>query len=157
MKLFEKCPPGKYTTIFLRRDGICEPLYASRPFHGESFLDVPTVGLIHDLGKGSVYRWGDKNIRFVLENVSHTPDPRYANFTSWLYEQGFDNMGNIREAFSPDGGRVAKEYIDRIEEDKVVVPVDKLVDEILEGNINGSDKPGKVKRKIKFSRSRRDN
>lgn len=101
-KMFEKKPMGKELMIFLRRDGTCEPMYSKRPYHGESFLEVPKVGLIHDLGKGCVYRWGDKNIRFALENVNHTPDPRFANYTSWLYEQGFDNMKNIDESINPE-------------------------------------------------------
>jgi len=113
MKLFEKKPVGKELMIFLRRDGTVIPMYASRPFFGESFLDVPHVGIIHDLGKGSVYRWGDKNIRFALENVNHTPDPRYVNFTNWLYKIGFNNMSELKNTITgrDNGG---KQIIDKI-------------------------------------------
>jgi len=103
LKVFEKKPVGKELIIWLRRDGSVIPSYASRPFFGESFLDLPRVGLIHDLGKGSVYRWGDKNVRFALENVNHTPDPTYVNYTHWLYKMGFDNMAGVRKFIDNDG------------------------------------------------------
>ena len=107
MQLFEKKPIGKELVIWLRRDGTVIPCYASRPFFGESFLDLPKVGIIHDLGKGSVYRWGDKNVRFALENVNHTPDPTYVNYTHWLYKQGFDDVVGVQK-FIENGGSSEK-------------------------------------------------
>ena len=144
MKIFEKKPAGKELMIFLRRDGTVIPMYASRPFFGESFLDVPKLGIVHDLGKGSVYRWGDKNIRFALENVNHTPDPRYVNFTNWLYKIGFNNMAELRNTLSgkDNGGR------QNIEKIVPYVPVDVAVDELKEETKDRSFKPA-VK---KFSR-----
>jgi len=103
LKIFESKPPGKELGFFLRRDGICELIYTSRPFWGESYLAAPKVGLVHDLGRGSVYRLGNKNIRFILENVMHTPDPKFVNYTSWLYNIGFNNMSEIADALN--GGK----------------------------------------------------
>ena len=123
-KLFEKKPVGKELIIWLRRDGTVIPSYASRPFYGESFLELPRVGFLHDLGKGSVYRWGDKNVRFALENVNHTPDPDFVNYSHQLYEWGFDNMEEV-QAFLNDGKH------QEIKEDIVPwSPVDRIVDDL---------------------------
>lgn len=122
---FEKVPRGKEFCVFLRRDGTCQPLLAKRVYFGESFLEADKIGLFHDLGKDSVYRWGDKNVRFILENVNHTPDPRFANFTSWLYRQGFNNILEVKKAL--DGG----ENIDVVRRIPEYVPVEtKALDRI---------------------------
>ena len=125
LKMYEKKPVGKELIIFIRRDGTCEPLYGKRPFHGESFLEIPQVGLIHDLGKGTVYRWGDKNVRFALENVNHTPSPKFVNFTSWLYDLGFDNMPQVAKGLSGQGDDEK-----RIIEDLPELPVVRVEDDI---------------------------
>ena len=123
-KLFEKPPLGKYITLFLRRDGTVEPCYATRPFHGESFLDIPKVGIVHDLGEGTVYRWGNKNIRFALENVNHTPDPTYANYTSWIHNLGFDNMSKVMKAI--EGGQ-GYNIIENIPDVDPHVDIDRII------------------------------
>ena len=128
LRIFEKKPVGKELTIFLRRDGTVEPMYMSRPFKSMSFLEAPEMGLIHDLGKGSVYRWGDKNVRFILENVPHTPEPRFVSFTNWLYNLGFNNMEELQSALN--GGK-EKELLDKAVS---YTPVDKLVDEVKESD-----------------------
>jgi len=131
IKIFEKPPMGKELGFFLRRDGICEPIYLTRPFHSESFLESAKVGLIHDLGKGSVYRLGDKNIRFVLENVNHTPNPTYANYTHELYNSGFDNMKQVQSALE---GREHVEMLEAIPDNMPGVKAEnerKKIDELL--------------------------
>jgi len=131
LKLFESSVPGKEIIIFLRRDGTVEPMYATRPFHGESFLEAPKIGLIHDLGKGSVYRWGKKNIRFVLENVNHTPDPRFVNFTKWLYDVGFDNTTEVVNAINGDNGKKIIEELPVATFDPIESSIEQLVDDAL--------------------------
>lgn len=129
LKFFETIPPGKYLTIFLRRDGTAEPTYCTRPFHGESFLDAPKIGLIHDLGKGSVWRLGDKNIRFTLENVNHTPDPRYVNFSSYLYNVlGLNNKDDVMSALFAEDGK------EHIEDQPEQTPVENILYEAIEND-----------------------
>jgi len=136
LRIFEKKPVGKELTIFLRRDGTVTPMYMSRPFKSMSFLESRDMGLIHDLGKGSVYRWGDKNVRFILENVAHTPDPRFVCFTDWLYKLGFNNMAELQSAIRGNNGNeivenivpytVVDKFIDEVknvDEDKIFKPV----------------------------------
>lgn len=91
----EKTPKNKTLILFLRRNGEIVPVLGSRAYPGESFIDVPKLGLLHDLGKGSVYNLGDNKLYFALENVNHTPNPKYANFTNWLYEIGFNNINEL--------------------------------------------------------------
>jgi len=143
IQIFEKKPVGKELTIFLRRDGTVDPMYMTRPFKSMSFLESKDMGLIHDLGKGSVYRWGDKNVRFILENVPHTPDPRFVNFTDWLYNLGFNNIDDVKNALQGNNG---SEIIEEIVE---YTPVDKLVTELKNVEENGNFVP-KIKRMNKI-------
>jgi len=135
LRIFERKPVGKELTIFLRRDGTVSPMYMNRPFKSMSFLESKDMGLIHDLGKGSVYRWGDKNVRFVLENVAHTPDPRFVSFCDWLYKLGFNNMAELQAAVSGENG---SEVIEKI---VPFSPVDKFIDEVKEVEESKSFKP----------------
>ena len=86
-------PPsgGRAIINYLRRDGTVVPLLATRVYAGESFLDVPKLGLIEDLGKDTVFNWGVRRTRLGLENINYTPDPRYFNLTRELYRIGFDS------------------------------------------------------------------
>jgi hypothetical protein len=132
-KLIEKVPPGKYLILFLRRDGEIIPVYGSKPYTGESFIDVPKLGLIHDLGKGSVCRWGMNSLRFAIENVNHTPNPRYVNFSSFLYDLGFDNYSEVKAAVQGNNGyNDLKEDVKEALPYYQTIPQDIVADEILD-------------------------
>jgi hypothetical protein len=92
---YDSIPPGTAVVNFIRRDGIIVPLLGKRIFSGESFLDVPKVGLIEDLGKDTVFLWGRKKVRFGMENINYTPDPRFFNVTKELYSLGFDDSDDL--------------------------------------------------------------
>jgi len=126
----EELPKNKLLVWFLRRDGSIVPVLGSRAYPGESFIDVPKLGLIHDLGKGSVYRIGKNPVRFALENVNHTPNPSYANFTNWLYKLGFNNLKEVQDTIKNEEGFQDKqnEVKEKITEFKPIV--DKLEAEI---------------------------
>ena len=99
---FRKKPTKKHLIQFLYRDGSDVPLYGSRLHPGMSFIDVPKLGLVHDIGKtpepGSVYDLGDKKMRFALENVGHTPNPKYGGFTHWMrHELGIQNIDDLAQ------------------------------------------------------------
>lgn len=136
LRIFEKKPAGKELTIFLRRDGTVTPMYMVRPFKSMSFLESKDMGLIHDLGKGSVYRWGDKNVRFILENVAHTPNPKFVSFCDWLYKLGFNNMAELQLALSTGGTDIPIVQYD---------PVDKFIDEVKQVDESKSFAPKKDK------------
>lgn len=92
---YDTIPPGSAIINYIRRDGIIAPLLGRRIFSGESFLDVPRLGLIEDLGKDTVFLWGRKKVRFGIENINYTPDPRYWNLCNELYRLGFDDTDDL--------------------------------------------------------------
>lgn len=112
---YDTIPAGTAIVNFIRRDGIIAPLLGKRVFAGESFLDVPKLGLIEDLGKDTVFLLGRKKIRFGLENISYTPDLKYANLTHELYNLGFDDTDDLYNVLNipsmdADRDKVKKTY-----------------------------------------------
>ena len=93
---YDTIPPGTAVINYIRRDGAIAPLLGKRIFVGESFLDVPKLGLVEDLGKDTVFLWGRKKVRFGLENINYSPDPRYFNMTHCLYQMGFDDSNDLK-------------------------------------------------------------
>jgi len=94
--LYDTIPMNTVLIIYVRRDGIIVPLLGKRIFPGESFLDVEGLGIIEDLGKDTVFLWGRKKVRFVLENISYTPDLQYGNFTRELSQIGFEDETDLK-------------------------------------------------------------
>lgn len=92
---YDTIPPGSAIINYIRRDGIIAPLLGKRIFPGESFLDVPKLGIIEDVGTDTVLLWGRKKVRFGLENINYTPDPRYWNVCRELYLMGFDDTDDL--------------------------------------------------------------
>lgn len=131
-KLFNKVGKQQALIPFLRRDGNIIPVYGRRVYSGESFLDVYGLGLVEDLGKGTVHTWGDKKIRFGMENISFTPDPKYWNLTAEYNRLGFNNSDDLYNALTgKDLELMAATYL-KMADDKKPHGAEKLVKEILE-------------------------
>jgi hypothetical protein len=116
---YDSIPAGTAIVNFIRRDGIIVPLLGKRIFSGESFLDVPKVGLIEDLGKDTVLLWGKKKIRFGMENINYTPDPRFFNVTKELYSLGFDDSDDLYNVLDvcnmkPEDSKRKAYYLERM-------------------------------------------
>jgi len=94
-KQYDTLPPGGSLINYIRRDAHIIPLVGKRVYSGESFLEIPKLGLIEDLGSGTVFTWGRKRVRFGLENINYTPDPRFWNLTHELYKMGFDDNDDL--------------------------------------------------------------
>jgi len=92
---YDTIPAGTAIINYIRRDGIIAPQLGKRIFSGESFLDVPRLGLVEDIGVDTVFLWGRKKVRFGLENINYTPDPRYWNMCKELYRLGFDDTEDL--------------------------------------------------------------
>ena len=92
---YDTIPAGAAIINYIRRDGIIAPQLGKRIFSGESFLDVPRLGLVEDIGVDTVFLWGRKKVRFGLENINYTPDPRYWNMCKELYRLGFDDTEDL--------------------------------------------------------------
>lgn len=145
IKLLDKVPPGKLLLLFIRRDGEIVPVYGTRPYAGESFIDVPKLGLLHDLGKGSVCRWGMNNVRFCLENVNHTPDLSYVNYANFLHTIGFNDFNEVQHCIQGKG-----DFQEMQEQIKEELPFHQIKPtQILEKNIlDAEPKPIKESKKI---------
>lgn len=142
----QRVPPGKLLLLFLRRDGTIIPVLGNRPYTGESFIDVHNLGIFHDIGRGSVYRWGQNNVRFALENVNHTVDPKWVNYTSWLYSIGLNDYMEIKtNNYDPETIEETKLEIEKVEKDRHQEIVD-LLDEGIE-TCNSKPPPEKEKKK----------
>ena len=95
LKHADKGSTWKHLINYLRRDNEVVPIYGTRAYPGESFIDVEGLGLVEFLGKDCYYTWGDKKIIWGLENINFTPDPRYFNLTHLLWELGFTDSVDV--------------------------------------------------------------
>ena len=105
IKRFDPIPKNKALLDFIRRDGLDVDVIGTRIYSGQSFLDTEGLGLIEDLGKDCVFLKSKKKIRYVLENLSFTQDPRFWGFTSELYRLGFntsDDVYNVLNGLDPE-------------------------------------------------------
>ena len=91
----DKKSTWKHLINYLRRDNEVVPIYGTRAYPGESFIDVEGLGLVEFLGKDCFYTWGDKKVIWGLENINFTPDPRYFNLTHLLWELGFTDSVDV--------------------------------------------------------------
>ena len=98
----DRIPTWKTLINYLRRDNEIIPIIGERAYSGESFLDVPFLGLMEFLGKDCVYTQGDKKVIWGLENINFSPDPRYWNFTHLLHKLGFHNSTDVTEVLKGD-------------------------------------------------------
>ena len=98
----DKQPIRKHLINYIRRDNEVIPVLGERAYPGESFIDVPNLGLIEFLGKDCVFHMGDKKIVWGLENINFTPDPRYFNLTHLFYEIGFRDTNDIINVLNGD-------------------------------------------------------
>lgn len=119
--LYDTLPAGACFMPFIRRDGTIAPVTGKRVFPGESFLEVKGAGIVEDLGVDTVLSWGRKRIRFVIENLNYTPDPRFGNVCEELYRIGFDDKQDLEEILynlpkmDPMRDRIKKAYyLDRM-------------------------------------------
>ena len=88
---------------FLYRVGEKRPIYGKR-IPGSGFSQVKGLGLIQEIGRlpapGSVYRHGDKPIQFALQDIGHTPNPKFAGFDTFLSNIGFNNIHEVNRVLT---------------------------------------------------------
>lgn len=110
----DKLPKWKHLVNYLRRDNRVIPLKGERAYPGESFIDIPQLGLMEYLGKDCVYSWGDKKTVFGLENINFTPDPRYGNFTHTLWMLGFTNSDEVIQILNGENPELRQKIYDNM-------------------------------------------
>ena len=94
--VFDPPKKGKIPLLGLTRAGVVLTDWGKR-IRRTSFIKAPNLGIVHDLGEGSVYRWGGKNFRFVIENVSFTVNPYKVNYAAKLKKAGFSGIDEVRK------------------------------------------------------------
>jgi len=105
----DKQPKWKTLINYMRRDNVTIPLYGSRAYPGESFLDVQHLGLVEFLGRDTYYQWGDKKYIWGLENINFSPDPRYSNLCNTLWNLGVKNSDELKRVLNLD--KIEAKYI----------------------------------------------
>lgn len=102
-KRFDKLPKGKGLFNFLYRDGTSTDIIGMRRV-GLGIFDVPEHGVIIDIGRlpnpGSVYRFGGKNIRFALQDINFTPNPKFTTIYSFFTELGINNADELYDVLN---------------------------------------------------------
>jgi len=170
LKHADKKKNWRHLINYLRRDNEVVPIYGTRAYPGESFIDVEGLGLVEFLGKDCYYTWGDKKVIWGLENINFTPDPKYFNLTHLLWELGFTDSVDVSNVlYGKDLELMGRVYLKMLEFDKNH-GVNKLVKDLKEYDgeevnfkpkrnykdiASAVDKIGQVKN-IKF-RTKRDN
>ncbi len=104
----DKAPKWEILINYMRRDNVTVPIHGKRAYPGESFLDVPHLGLIEFLGRDCYYQWGDKKYMWGLENINFSPDPRYSNLCNTLWSLGVKNSDELKRVLNID--RLEKVY-----------------------------------------------
>lgn len=133
-KRFDKLKRGKGLFNFIYRDGGSTDVYGDR-IPGLGFFQIPKLGIVVDTGRnpspGSVYNFGDKKIRFALQDINYTPNPKFANFYSYLVILGFNNMTEVQDVFNgynPD--LIVKVWNNMLNREKMETAEDKLVSHV---------------------------
>jgi len=136
LKHADRVSKWKYLINYLRRDNEVIPVHGIRAYPGESFIDVPGLGLVEFLGKDCFYSWGDKKVIWGLENINFTPDPRYFNLTHLLWELGFTDSVDVYNVLNgKDLELMGRVYLKMLEYDKKH-GVNRLISDMK--NYNGS-------------------
>lgn len=102
-KRFDKLPKGQGLFNFLYRDGNSLDIYGKR-IPGLGFFNIPKLGMLVDTGRnpqpGSVYNFGDKKIRFALQDINYSNNPKFSSFYSYLVDLGFNNMSEVQDVLN---------------------------------------------------------
>ena len=122
---------------FLYRVGEKRPIFGKR-IPGSGFSQVKGLGLIQEIGRlpapGSVYRHGDKPVQFALQDIGHTPNPKFAGFTSFLSNIGFNNINEVQRVLSGNDphlmARIWHNINERDNNNGMEKPVDVLVERL---------------------------
>lgn len=93
-------PMWKVLVKYLRRDNECVELIGERAYPGESFIDIPQLGLMEYLGKDCNYSFGNGKFVFGLENINFSPDPHYFNLNHLMYDLGFCDTDDVKNVLN---------------------------------------------------------
>ncbi|GAF74486.1 unnamed protein product [marine sediment metagenome] len=124
-------PPikNKPTFEFLYRVGERRAISGNR-LPGTGFSNIEGLGLVGEIGGKSAFKHGDKVIQQVLQDIAHTPDPRYHNFTYWLYKWGYTDFNQVVDTLNGGNPNLMKKIWNNMIDHPQTNLADKLVDDI---------------------------
>lgn len=97
---FKQPQKNKPLFEFLYRVGDKRTIYGNR-LPGTGFSTVPKLGIIQEIGVPGegVFRQGDKPVQQVLQDVAHTPNPKWYNFTYYMSHLGITNLDELAQVW----------------------------------------------------------
>lgn len=132
---FDKPPKGQSIFNFMYRDGSSMDLHGKRR-PGLGIFDLPQLGVVVDVGRlptpGSVYRFGGKPIRYALQDIGYTPNPKFTTIYSFLSALGFNNMEDVQDVFKGRNPELMVKVWNKLVEYEPQTPEDKIVDNIID-------------------------
>jgi len=132
---FDKPKHNKPLLEFLYRDGSKRPILGER-IPGMGFFTVKQLGLVQDIGRlpapGSVYFHGDKPIRFVLQDINHTPNPKFAGWYHFLTQLGFNRIEEVQEVLQGYNPELMVKVWNRLMEYEPVKPADQVILDVID-------------------------
>lgn len=102
-KRFDKISRIKSVFNFIYRDGVSMDMIGDRR-PGMGIFDLPGHGVVVDVGRlpnpGSVYNFADKKIRFALQDINFTPNPKFTSIYGLFTKLGFNNMEELQDTLN---------------------------------------------------------
>lgn len=130
---FDNPKHNKALLEFLYRDGVKRPVYGSR-IVGTGFFQVPALGIVQDVGRkptpGSVYFHGDKPVRYVLQDINHTPNPKFANFYGWVTSLGVNRIEELQDVLAGYNPELMVKVWNKLVDYDYKEPTDKMIEDI---------------------------
>ena len=102
-KRYDVTPKGKGLFDFIYRDGDIREVYGDR-IPGLGLFRIFLLGVLFDTGRepkpGSTYNIPGKKIRFALQDINFTPNPKFPGFYTYLTNLGFNNMTEFTDVMN---------------------------------------------------------
>lgn len=151
---FEKEKRNKSLLEFLYRDGSKRTTLGKR-IVGMGLFQVLGLGIVLDIGRlpapGSVYFHGDKPIRFVLQDINHTPNPKFAGYYRFLTDLGFNRIEEVQDVINGYNPELMAKVWNRLVDWKQQTSPDRVIKNIKAMNkeeMEKADKQWKNEKKI---------
>ena len=132
-KRFDKIPKNQSVFDFIYRDGTSTDMIGNRRT-GMGLFDIKDLGVVLDIGRkpspGSVYRFGDKNIRFALQDINFTPNVKYTSIYTFFTQLGINNADELHNVLNGYDAALMVKVWNRLCEYQPMDAADRLVENI---------------------------
>lgn len=99
---------------------------------GTGFSNVPGLGIIQEIGVPgeSVFRHGDKPIQMVMQDIAHTPNPKWFNVTYWFAELGISSLDSLYELLDGNNPQLMAKVWNKMQDMPQREPVEMFLDQL---------------------------